>query len=354
MIETSTASYPFIVGTECIEQFTRFLPRNRSKILIVTDATVAKHHLSTITAIVENQEILYEVFVLPAGEEAKSFQWLEKLLGKAIEAGLDRSSLMIALGGGVVGDVTGFAAAVYMRGIPYIQIPTTVLAHDSSIGGKVAINHDLGKNMIGSFHHPIAVLFDTSFLLTLTERDYTSGFAEMIKHAIIYDASFFSWLEEHVESLLQRDLATLEEALFRSVKIKAAVIKDDEREWNVRMLLNYGHTIGHALEIQSDYQLLHGEAVALGMVAAAMIANRYLHYEISVPTIIHLLQAFKLPTVLPVSVDGEAILEIMFRDKKARAGELVMVFPDRIGSASIHRHIDRSWIKNTLLELVEG
>ncbi len=353
IIETQLQHYPFIVGEGCIEQLSAYLGNGFSKVMVVSDEQVAKHHLASVTQVLDFHSIPYIEFLLPIGEEAKTLIWLERLLSKGIEAGLDRSSLMIALGGGVVGDVTGFAAAIYMRGISYIQLPTTVLAHDSSIGGKVAINHPLGKNLIGSFHHPRAVIYDTRFLLTLSDRVYASGFAEMIKHAIIRDEALFSWLEEHTERLLQRDLPILDEALYRSSLIKADIVKEDERESHIRALLNYGHTIGQALENYYEYRWLHGEAIAIGMIAAAQIGNQYLGYKVDLLRIKRLLEVFKLPTSLQERVDGEAVMAAIRRDKKARAGQLVMVIPESIGHALIRQDVQPEWIIKVIDKLVE-
>lgn len=353
LIETKSQSYPFIVGEGCIEQLLKHIGNGVSKVMVVTDENIATQHLSSITQLLDLHAISNMPFILPSGEEAKSFFWLERLLTRAIESGLDRSSLMIALGGGVVGDVTGFAAAIYMRGIPYIQVPTTVLAHDSSIGGKVAINHPLGKNLIGSFYHPQAVVYDTRFLLTLSNRDYASGFAEMIKHAIIRDDELFTWLEKNADRLLQRHLPTLDEALYRSSLIKVEIVKEDERESNIRALLNYGHTIGQALENYYDYSWLHGEAISIGMIAATQIAIRQLGYDVDLPRIQRLLEAFQLPTSLPEKVDGKTLLAAVNRDKKVRAGQLVMVFPEKIGRAVIRNDVQPEWILQVIDELVE-
>lgn len=353
MIETQTERYPFIVGSGCIDQLSKYIPQNGSKVMIVTDEQVAKHHLTVVRSLLEEQSVPFDTFILPSGEEAKSFLWLERLLSKAIEVGLDRSSLMIALGGGVVGDVTGFAAAIYMRGIRYIQLPTTVLAHDSSIGGKVAINHPLGKNMIGSFYHPEAVIYDTQFLLTLSDRDYASGFSEMIKHAIIRDSQLFSWIEEHVDPLLNRDISTLDEALYRSSLIKVNIVNADEREANIRALLNFGHTIGQALENLYEYKWLHGEAISIGMVAAAQIAQQHLHYDLDLERIKRVLRSFHLPIDLPEQIDTDQLLDIIGRDKKTRAGKIVMVFPERIGHAVIQQDVHSEWIIDVIHQMVK-
>lgn len=349
-IETASTQYSCVVGAGCIEQLPHHLPTTVSKILIITDQHVASLHLTTVRNVIAKLSIPSSEFILPVGEEAKSFVWFEQIITHAIEAGLDRSSVIIALGGGVVGDVAGFVASVYMRGIPYIQLPTTVLAHDSSIGGKVAINHPLGKNMVGVFYHPVAVLMDTQFLLTLDDRVYRSGFAEMIKHAIIYDAAFFAWLEQHTQSLLSKELSTLEEALYRSISIKAAIIKEDERDVNTRALLNYGHTIGHALENIYGYQILHGEAVTIGMNLAAKIAKKYLHSSIDLKQIQQLCEAFFLPIQPRERIEAQLLQSAILRDKKAVAGQLNMVFPDNIGSAFIYSNIRLEWIVDVLLE----
>lgn len=352
-INTKTHTYPFIVGAGSIEQLHQYIGDATSKVLVITDDIIAKHHMGSMTAVLQEHRVAFDTFILPHGEEAKSLVWLERLLTKAIEAGLDRSSLMLAFGGGVVGDVAGFAAAIYMRGIPYIQVPTTVLAHDSSIGGKVAINHPLGKNMIGSFHQPRAIVYDTRFLLTLSDRDYAAGFAEMIKHAVIRDEALFAWMEEHTDRLLARDLPTLDEALYRSSLVKIHIVEEDVHEANVRALLNYGHTIGQAIENYFQYRWLHGEAIAIGMVTATHIAIQRLGYDVDLPRIIRLLERYQLPTKLHEHVDIEAVMAAARRDKKSRSGKIVMVFPERIGHAVIHHDVESAWIEEAIQAYIE-
>lgn len=345
-IATNSYHYPFIVTQNAIHYLPEFIDRSVTKIMIVTDEHIAAHHLSKMQAVLELCSCPYTYVVLPSGEETKSFFWLERLIRHAIEEGLDRSSLFIAFGGGVIGDLTGFAASIYMRGIPYIQIPTTLLAHDSSIGGKVAINHELGKNLVGSFHHPMAVLFDPQFLFTLDRRSFLSGFAEMIKHAVIRDARFFEWLEINVHKLVERDVTVLEQAIRWSVSIKAAIIQQDERDYSLRQLLNYGHTIGHGIEKFAEFELLHGEAVAIGMMLESKIATRFCQYPLEVERIEALLKKFQLPTAYHV-MDVDALLEIMERDKKAHKGKLMMALPSAIGQAQMVE-VHHRWVQEVI------
>lgn len=346
LIATKSVHYPFIVMHNAIDRLPEMIDPMVKKMLIVTDERIASYHRPKLQVVLERCPCSYTFVELPAGEDTKSFIWLERLLGDAIASGLNRSSMFVAFGGGVIGDLTGFAASIFMRGIPYIQIPTTLLAHDSSIGGKVAINHELGKNLIGSFYHPQAVLFDLQFLSTLDERTYISGFAEMIKHAVIGDAHFFAWLEQNVYKLLERDIPTLQKAILWSASIKAAIVQQDEQDLYLRQLLNYGHTIGHAIETMSGYELLHGEAVSIGMVFENKIAAQYCQFPVETERIESLLQKFCLPTSCVID-DKEAILKLIKRDKKVKDGELVMALPLAIGKAEVIA-VKHRWVQQVL------
>jgi 3-dehydroquinate synthase len=300
---------------------------------VVTDRRVDAAHGDRLRHILGEADIDAPVSALPAGEEHKRLDQIERLCGDFLTAGLDRSGLIIAFGGGVVGDIAGFAAACFMRGLPFIQIPTTIVAQvDSSVGGKTGVNHPLGKNIIGAFHQPSAVVIDMDLLKTLPDREIRAGMAEVIKHAVIADAELFEHIEEHAAAILAKDLDALEYPILRSCEIKSAVVKADEREHGQRANLNYGHTFGHGIEAATGYErFLHGEAVALGMHAAAHLSlMRGLVDEAFVERQKRCIEAYGLPsnwTELPV----DATLEAMKRDKKVRAGVMKFVAADRMG-----------------------
>jgi len=355
-VELGERSYPIHIGEGLLRQTASFLQQvgitpSRS-LLIVTDDNVAPllldpllHHLKTAG---------YPVcsVVIGAGERSKSLSVYERVMTKAIEAGLDRKSAILALGGGVVGDLAGFAAATYMRGIDFVQLPTTLLAHDSSVGGKVAINHPLGKNLIGAFHQPRMVLYDTAALLTLPKREIAAGFAEVIKHGLISDETFVAWLEAHAEQLWQLQPAYVADAILRGCAVKAAIVSADEREQGQRALLNLGHTFGHAFEALCDYSLLnHGEAISIGMCLAAKTAERMGLAERGVhQRTERVLRRFHLPTQWPPSCDPVQVLAVMKRDKKTVSGKLALVLPRSIGKAELVKDIEESLILEIMKE----
>jgi len=277
------------------------------------------------------------LLLVPSGERSKSRRrkaWLEDAM---IDSGLGRDSLVIAFGGGVVGDLAGYVAATYLRGIPFVQIPTTLLAQvDSSIGGKVAINTKAGKNLLGAFHQPISVLADIHFLSTLSRRQFLSGLAELIKHAIIADAELFEQLDSQLDPILHRDPHLFTEALRRSMRVKAQVVQKDERERGLRKILNWGHTLGHAVESLSGYKLLHGECVALGMVMEARLCRLqgWLSKEDEEKEV-GLLKRAGLPVALPDWIDPKQVLKATYVDKKVRGGLVQYLVHDRVGGMSV-------------------
>jgi 3-dehydroquinate synthase len=291
--------------------------------------------------------------LLPEGEQAKTLDVIREVWDDLLEAGCDRTSTIVAVGGGAVGDLAGFAAATYMRGINFVQVPTTLLAQvDASIGGKTAIDHPRAKNLIGAFHQPRLVMIDPAALTTLSEREYRSGLAEVIKHGIVLDASYFADLERSLPALLDRDLVVLERIVAGSCRIKAAVVERDEQEAELRHVLNYGHTIGHALEAATGFdRFTHGEAVALGMVAEARLAER-LGIAASETTArqVALLGAVGLP-VTGLGAAPAAIIDAMGRDKKARDGRVPFVLAPEIGSFRIVFDVPREAIHETLATL---
>src|SRR5256714_10064169 len=277
VVALAERSYPVHIGAELLTGIGHLLPNTRSgRAIIVTNQVVAAHHLDPLQTGLERADIHHDVFVVPDGEAHKDWATLYDVHTRLLELKAERSTMLIALGGGVIGDLAGFAAAAYQRGMPLVQIPTTLLAQvDSSVGGKTAINHPLGKNMIGAFHQPQVVVADMQTLEALPERELRSGLAEVIKHGLIRDVAFFSWIEAHVDRLLARDPEALEHAVVRSIAIKAEIVGEDERERGLRALLNFGHTFGHAIETGLGYGAwLHGEAVAAGMVMAADLSRQ--------------------------------------------------------------------------------
>ncbi|WP_319782305.1 3-dehydroquinate synthase [Oceanisphaera sp. IT1-181] len=330
-------SYPILIAEHLLTQGE--LLRNAisgSKVMVITNEVVAPLYLDTLLAALAPLQV--ESLVLPDGEQFKSLDTFNQVMGALLAGNHGRDTTLIALGGGVIGDLTGFAAACYQRGVPFIQVPTTLLAQvDSSVGGKTAVNHPLGKNMIGAFYQPQLVLIDTLCLQTLPEREFAAGLAEVIKYGIIWDADFFSWLEENVSRLQQLEPSALSYAIRRCCEIKADMVGRDEREHGVRALLNLGHTFGHAIEAEMGYgNWLHGEAVAVGMVQACYTARlRGEMTDQQVERVKQLLLAAKLPITGPETMGLSQYLPHMMRDKKVLAGQLRLVLPLGIGSAQV-------------------
>ena len=357
-VQGKERSYPIYIGNGLLEKVPSFLKQHHietdCKLMIVTDTHVAPLYAGKLRDALEQAGFQAGISVVEAGEKSKSLQMLEHLTGECLKFGLDRRSVILALGGGVVGDLAGFLAASYMRGIPFIQIPTTLLAHDSSVGGKVAVNHPMGKNYIGAFHQPLMVVFDVACLKTLPAREWRSGMAEVIKHGLIRDASFVEWLDEHRESLDARDHDAMMESVYRGCKVKADVVSQDERETGLRAILNYGHTIGHALEAVSGYQVYtHGEAISIGMNGAAQLSERLLgtNREVIRETG-RILKSFGLPVVCTDSWPVASLIGIMKRDKKAQQGKYVFVLARDIGKVEIVRDVPEEEIKRVLQQLL--
>ncbi len=321
------------------------------QVLIVSNETVAKHHMENLRVSLERGfqslgRTTYQIdqHLLPDGEAYKNITELERIFTVLIERKHHRHTTLIALGGGVIGDITGFAAACYQRGVPYIQVPTTLLAQvDAAIGGKTAVNHPLGKNMMGAFHHPRAVFMDINLLSTLPQRELNSGLAEVIKHALINDETFFIWLEKHVSHVQKRDPNILMELVYRSCAIKAAVIQQDPYETanGQRMLLNFGHTVAHALEAALGYgTLLHGEAVAIGMMVEAQFSTSVVNFPMdAVKRLARLLKHFDLPTDIPEQLDIEQLTKFMLTDKKNTSNHLTMVVLTQLGQARVLKSV---------------
>ena len=341
-VELGERAYAIHIGERLLSSAGLILPHlDLPRVAIVTNTTVAALYLEQLAGALRSREVDVLSIVLDDGERYKDWATLNSIYDALLERRCDRKTTLIALGGGVVGDLAGFAAATYMRGIPFIQVPTTLLAQvDSSIGGKTGINHPLGKNMIGAFYQPRLVLADTKVLETLPPRELSAGMAEVIKHGLIRDGAFFAWLEQNMEKLLACDPDALAHAVRRCCEIKAAVVAEDERETGVRALLNFGHTFGHAIESGLGYgKWLHGEAVAAGMVMAADLSRRMgLIARADVDRIIALLERARLP-IAPPGIAPALLLKLMGVDKKAEGGKLRFVLLDGIGAASIRADV---------------
>ncbi|KGH31883.1 3-dehydroquinate synthase [Comamonas testosteroni] len=339
-IDLGERSYPIVIAEGLLAQSSTWqaLPKAAAA-LVVTNDVVAPLYLSALKQALSGQYAQVHEVVLPDGEAHKDWQTLNLIFDALLQHGCDRKTVLFALGGGVVGDMTGFAAASYMRGVPFVQVPTTLLSQvDSSVGGKTAINHPLGKNMIGAFYQPQLVLCDLATLDTLPERELSAGLGEIIKYGPIADMQFFDWLERNMDGLLHRDRDLLAHAVKRSVEIKAWVVGQDEKEAGLRAILNFGHTFGHAIEAGMGYgNWLHGEGVAAGMVMAAELSQRLGLVEASfVSRLRKLIERAGLPVraaVIDVQDNAGRYLELMRVDKKSEAGEIRFVLIDGPGKA---------------------
>jgi 3-dehydroquinate synthase len=337
-VDLGERSYPIAIGPGLLsdpELLARHIPGRQ--VAIVTNTTVAPLYLERVAAPLRAAGRQVVTIILEDGEQYKNQASLMQVFDALLANKCDRKTTMVALGGGVIGDLTGYAAASYMRGVPFVQLPTTLLAQvDSSVGGKTGINHPLGKNMIGAFYQPRAVLADTSTLATLPARELAAGLAEVIKHGAIIDAAFFAWIEQNIGKLVARDQAALAHAIARSCEIKADVVRQDEREGGLRAILNFGHTFGHAIEAGLGYgSWLHGEAVGCGMVMAADLSHRMgLVDAATVARMRALVAAAGLPTVAPV-LGVERWLELMEVDKKNEGGAIKFILMKPLGSPSI-------------------
>jgi 3-dehydroquinate synthase len=331
-------SYSIHIGSGLVARAELIVAQlQQHRVAVITNPLVGKLYLDALSIVLKNAGVSVVPVILPDGESHKTWATLNLVFDRLLEQRCERKTTLIALGGGVIGDITGFAAAVYLRGVPFIQIPTTLLAQvDSSVGGKTGINHPLGKNMIGAFYQPRLVLADTDTLRSLPERELAAGLAEVIKYGLIRDASFLTWLEEHIEKLLAREPDALAYAVRRSCEIKAQIVSEDERETDVRALLNLGHTFGHAIETGLGFGTwLHGEAVAAGSVLAARMSQRMgLLQAADVARAVDLFKRAHLPTDAP-ELGAPRYLELMGLDKKVEQGRLRLILLERIGKAFV-------------------
>jgi 3-dehydroquinate synthase len=337
-VELGARAYPIHIGADLIGQTALFAPHIAgSSVTIVTNTTVDPLYGDTLRGALAPLGKQVSTVVLPDGEAYKNLETLNLIFDALLGGRADRKTTLIALGGGVIGDMTGFAAACYMRGVPFIQVPTTLLSQvDSSVGGKTGINHPLGKNMIGAFYQPQAVIADIGALHTLPERELAAGIAEVIKTAAIADAEFFEWIETNIDALNRRDDEALAHAVKRSCEIKASVVASDEREGGRRAILNFGHTFGHAIEAGLGYgEWLHGEAVGCGMVMAADLSVRLGKLdEAARRRLVRVIEAAKLPVTAP-QLGDDRYVDLMKIDKKAEAGEIKFILLTRFGATEI-------------------
>jgi 3-dehydroquinate synthase len=350
-VELGERSYPIFIGTALLEHALELLAERivSKQLVVVTNETIAPLYLNKLTDQLATFDL--EVVVLPDGEQYKTIETITQIFDALVVKKFGRKVTLIALGGGVVGDMTGFAAACYQRGVPFIQIPTTLLAQvDSSVGGKTGVNHPQGKNMIGAFHQPSAVLIDTDVLNTLDDRQFSAGLAEVIKYGLIKDASFFNWLEENIERLNQKESAVLAETIERCCQSKADIVEEDELEGGVRALLNLGHTFGHAIETGEGYgEYLHGEAVSIGICMAADLSCRLGWLErCELDRIVTLLKKAKLPTTPPAAMTGELFMALMAGDKKNIDGHLRLILLKGIGKGVITEKFSPEALAETL------
>lgn len=344
-------SYEVWIGSGLLQLTGRLLKEKgfAGKLVIVTDPTVKGLHGESLSEALTKDGFKVTTLVVPAGEDQKSLDNAIRLYEQLTDAYAERLTPIMALGGGVIGDLSGFVAATYLRGVPFVQLPTTLLAQvDSSVGGKVAVDHGRLKNKIGAFYQPGLVIADTDTLKTLPEAELANGLAEVIKTATVRGKEFFTYLEQNIEQLKALDIAALEEAVFQCVRIKAEIVEKDERDAGLRNILNFGHTVGHAIESVSHFRVRHGEAVAVGMVAAARISNRtgLLSYS-DVDRLISLIEKAGLPSRMP-ELDADEILEAMRHDKKVKAGQVRFALLKEIGDAVISDEVNSELIREVL------
>ncbi|MDF2866690.1 MAG: aroB [Gammaproteobacteria bacterium] len=351
-IDVTVASkhYPIYIGKDLLNQSHLIIQHlSARQIMIVTNSSVAPYYLSKLQAQLHDYQC--DTLILPDGEAYKTLETLATIFTHLIEHRHHRDTTLIALGGGVIGDLTGFAAACYMRGVDYLQIPTTLLAQvDAAIGGKTAVNHPQAKNLIGAFYQPNAVIIDVTTLSSLPEREFKAGLAEVIKYGLIADATFFNWLELHIDNILARDPATLTHLIKVCCQIKANLVAQDERDKGLRRLLNLGHTFAHALETGLGYGCyLHGEAVAVGLCLAAEVSQLLSNFPYSdILRIKQLIAKIGLPIALPNTLSIKQLLSLMTNDKKAKLSNLTLILLKSIGLAYCEHNVDYQWLYNYL------
>lgn len=349
-IHTSSRDYPVFVGAGAIEELGTFLKEkyiNLTKIFIITDSNVGERYLKSLLKVLENFNVIYKI--VPNGEHAKTFDVYYDCLTFALEQKLDRKSLLLAFGGGAVGDLGGFVASTFMRGIPFIQIPTTILAHDSAVGGKVAINHPLGKNMIGAFYQPEGVFYDLNFLSSLPEHEIRSGFAEVIKHSLIKDPQFYHWLIKNIDDLTHLNEEQLRYCLIKGIQIKGSIVAEDEKEQGIRAFLNFGHTLGHSIEAEAGYgKITHGEAVMIGMLFALKLSEKICSLHFHYSRFERWIKKLGYKTTIDYSLDNQRLIERMKNDKKTVGQMIQFVLLEKVGSPKLFKIEDEILLKELI------
>ncbi|MDO9527724.1 MAG: 3-dehydroquinate synthase [Syntrophales bacterium] len=350
-----SASYEICIGHNIGDRIEMIIAKNNcaSRYVVVTDSNVSALHGERFLTTLKSMGLTVDMIEIPEGETSKNINTVLDITKKLIKMGIDRKSALIALGGGVVGDVVGFVASIYMRGIPYYQIPTTLLAQvDSSIGGKTAIDLPEGKNLLGTFYQPKEVFIDLSFLDTLPSREFKNGMAEIIKYGIIEDTELFSLLESEAKAIMDRDMAILSSIIGKSCRIKKRIIEIDEKDNGLRRILNFGHTIGHAIEAQSDYSISHGDGVSIGMIAAARISEKLKHLSgQDREKIENLITTYDLPCRIPRSIGTEGIVSQLRVDKKKEGETVKFVLLKKLGMPFVNGGVSEAVIEETIREL---
>ncbi len=345
-VELGDRSYDILIDSGILSRIgERLLPFNFSPtIAVISNPTVFNLYGNIVMKSLKKAGFEASNIIIPDGEEYKDYFWTYHILTELLSRGIDRNSCLLALGGGVIGDITGFVASIYMRGIHFIQVPTTLLSQvDSSVGGKTGVNHPIGKNMIGTFYQPRLVLIDIDTLTTLHEREVASGISEVIKYAVIWDANLFEFMKRHCHEILKMSKSHFQYIIKRSCEIKAQVVSEDEKESGLRAILNYGHTIGHAIETETGYRIfLHGEAVAIGMCLEARLSETMgLLDKQEALRIKLIIESFGLPSELPANIKISKLITHMRFDKKMEAGQIKFILPEKIGKVIIKKgHIE--------------
>lgn len=339
-------SYVITIGPDAISRLGSIVVTagGATRAAVVSNPSIAKYYAKPVLQSLKAVNIEAELVLVPSGERFKTLGTVRRIYDALLDMKMDRSGVLVALGGGVIGDMAGFAAATYMRGIDFYQVPTTLLAQvDASVGGKTGVDLPQGKNLVGAFHQPKAVVIDTLTLNTLPKRELRSGLAEVVKHGIIYDQAFYRFLDEHAPNLLGRDADALQEAIRRSVEIKRDVVEQDERESGLRAILNYGHTVAHAIEVLSGYgKYRHGEASSIGMVTEALLAEREGFAEAGIAAeIAKTLAKMRLPVKMDPSLATEEMIRAIELDKKTLGGKIRLALPTRIGGCEVFSGISR-------------
>ena len=352
-LDLTTKSYNIKIGSKIINYSNLEKFVSNKEVLLIHDSAISGALINKFKKMINEETLKLESIKINANEQNKSQETLSKIHSTLIENKFSRDCLIIGIGGGIVCDISGFAAATYQRGVDFFLIPTTLLSQvDASVGGKTAINHPKGKNMIGAFHQPLGVLADLTFLSTLPKREISCGLSEMIKHGLIRDISYFSWLEENVEQIIELNSEVTEEAISRSIEIKAEIVREDEKEKNIRALLNFGHTFGHALELIGDFKSYnHGEAVAIGMIMALEMSVRIGNItQQDCERVKQLLNRAKIDTKIRKTINSLDLYECMLGDKKKRGNVLNLVVLENLGQAKSVKGIEKSLI----LEIIDS